>query len=191
MLPRWRRTTCPFLKRNLKRFIGGMSKLPRVSGGDVAKALGKAGFSFVRQRVATFSLPPLRGNGQDPLQKPVLRSGHLFLAGVRGVIVAGEMQQAVQRVEQNLVLHIKAVRHRMILRDGRADQNFAVGKGDDIRLGRIAEKIAMDADHGGAIDEHEFNRGQIDRQRPWKKRERRIKPPPKPTDLYRNFALLV
>jgi hypothetical protein len=101
------------------------------------------------------------------------------------------MEQAVEGVEEDFPIGFEAVRPGMIAGDGGADEDFAVGKGDDVGLGGIAEEVAVDAGDGGAIDEDDVNRGEVRREGAGKQREGGLKPPQKRTDPDRRFALPV
>jgi len=109
---------------------------------------------------------------QDTLQQSRLRPRHFLRERGRGVVVTGQVKQAMERVEQDFVPDFETIFPGAILSHGRADEDFAVGKSDDIGLGWITEEIAMHAGHGGAVDEHEVNRGEMSRQGARQKRQR-------------------
>ena len=101
------------------------------------------------------------------------------------------MEQAVERVQQNLIVELYAQLRRSIARDAWTNENLAVGKGNDVGLGRIVEEIAVNTGHGGAVDQNDVDLGEIFRERARQQRQRRLKPPPKRTDLDCCYALLV
>ncbi len=117
---------------------------------------------FLRQAATTAAL--INGAGrwltlpENLLQQPILRAGHLLCGGGGGVIVPGEMEEAVERVEKHFLFNVEAMGGSLVTRDGGADNDFAVGKGDDVGLRRIAEEVGMDAGDGGAVDEDDFDR---------------------------------
>ena len=78
---------------------------------------------------------------------------------INPMIVAGQVQQPVQGIEQHFLLHLEPVTRRPIPCHGGADENFPVGKGDHIGLGRLAEEVPVHPGHGRAIDQDEMNRG--------------------------------
>ena len=128
---------------------------------------------------------------QNPLQQLLLRDGHFLGQDRRGVVVAGEVEEAVEGVEEDFLVGFEAVFRRAITGDSGADEDFAVGKGDDVGFGGVAEDVAVDAGHGGAVDEDEVNRRELRRKRAGQEREGGLKPPQKRTDPHWNFVLLV
>ena len=97
----------------------------------------------------------------------------------------------MQAIEQDFLLHLEPIFSRAILRHGGTNQNLPIGKRDHIGLGWISKKIAVDAGHGGAIDEREVNGDEPGRERPGQQRQRRLKPLQKWTNSDWHFALLV
>ncbi len=75
------------------------------------------------------------------------------------------MKQAVQAVKQYLILQREAELARTVVSDGRADENFTIGKSDDVGLGGIVHELAVDAGNGGAVDEDDVDFREICRQR--------------------------
>jgi hypothetical protein len=128
---------------------------------------------------------------KDPAQKLVLRQFHPAPCGGRPVIVAGEVKQPVQSVEQNFLFKFETMNGGRVPRDGGAKKNLPVGEGDHVRFRRIAEEVAVDLRHGRAIDQDEINPGQGIRQEAGKKSEGALKPLPKWTKPQRHFVLLV
>ena len=88
----------------------------------------------------------------------------------------------MQAIKQDLLVELMPEFSGAFLRHGRANENFPVGKSDHVSFGWIAEKIAMHASHGRAIDQDELDLVKSLRQRPGKKRQRRFKPPQKWTN---------
>lgn len=101
------------------------------------------------------------------------------------------MQQTVQAIEQDLVLDLQVVRWRLLARDSRADDDFPIRKGDHVSLGRVVEKIGVHLRHGRAIHQDELNRVKLRRKRAGQEGEGNFKPPPKRTNPYWNFVLLI
>ena len=128
---------------------------------------------------------------QNPLQQLLLRDGHFLGQDRRGVVVAGEVEEAVEGVEEDFLVGFEAVFRRAITGDSGADEDFAVREGDDIRLGRIVHELAVDARDGGAVDQDDVDFRELRRQRARQERDRRLKPRQKRTDLNRRLALLV
>ena len=85
----------------------------------------------------------------------------------------------MQGVKQDFFFDGALVVPSLFPRHGGADEDFSVGKGDDVRLGRIVEEVVMNARHRGTIDEHEFHLVQMFRQSPGKERQGSLKPPQK------------
>ncbi len=101
------------------------------------------------------------------------------------------MKQTVEGVEKDFVVGLDLEFLRAVVRDGGANENLAIGKRDDIGLGRIVHELAVDACDGGAIDQDDVNFSEVGRQRAGQQRQRRLKPRPKRTYPDRRFALLV
>jgi len=99
--------------------------------------------------------PPL--HLKNLLQQLPLRPRHFSGQFGCGVIVTDKMQYSMQRVEQDFLLDVEPMNRRLVPRHGRANENLAVGKRDHVGLGRITEEIAMDAGHGGAINQDDFD----------------------------------
>jgi hypothetical protein len=126
------------------------------------------------------------------IQQFPLKARHFtsFLFGV--VVVSGKVEETVEGVEKDFVADFESIVVRgLCAGDGGADDDFAVGEGDDVGLGRVVEEIGMDARDGGAVDQDNLDVGQVPGQGTGKERQRRLKQPPKRTDLHWNFALLV
>ena len=101
------------------------------------------------------------------------------------------MEQAVEAVEENFVVGLEFEFLGAVVGDGGADEDFAVGKGDDVGLGGVVHELAVDARDGGAVDQDDVDFRELRRQRARQERDRRLKPRQKRTDLDRRLALLV
>ena len=101
------------------------------------------------------------------------------------------MKQPVQGVEQDFIIDRALVSLGLVPCHSRADDDFPVGKRDHVGLGWIVEEVAVDAGHGGTIDEDELDFGQMFRQGPGKEWQRGLKLPQKRTNPNWYFALLV
>ena len=73
------------------------------------------------------------------------------------IIPAGEMQQAVDDVERQFVVECLPVLHGLTRGGFRADQDFAVVEGDDVRRCRVLKEFAVDAGDLVVRDEANFD----------------------------------
>jgi len=101
------------------------------------------------------------------------------------------MEQPVQTIKQDFLIQLQSILRQAILRHGRTDHNLAVRKGNDIRLGWVAEKIAVDPSHGCSVDQDKLDLCEFRRERTRQERQRRVKPLQKQTGPHYCFALLV
>ena len=128
---------------------------------------------------------------RDFRQQLRLRLFHFLGQLGRDVVEPGEMEQPMQAIKEDFLLKLVPEFGGTVPRHGRADENLAVRKSDDIGLGRIAQEIAVDPRHGCAIDQDELEGIESFRQRPSKQRDRRLKPLQKWTNPNGCFVLLV
>jgi len=119
---------------------------------------------------------------RDLPEQAILGTGHSSGEGGGGVVEAGEMEQTVEGVEEDLVLDVQAVTVGLLACDGGADEDFPVGEGDDVGFGRVAKKIGMDLGHDAARDEDDFDYLDFLRQGTGQEGESGVKPPPKRMD---------
>ena len=56
-----------------------------------------------------------------------------------GVAIASEMEETMNNVGEELLAECQAVRSMIGGGDGRADNNFSMGKGENIGRGRVAQ----------------------------------------------------
>jgi len=75
--------------------------------------------------------------------KPVLEAAHGKGPGTGGVTVAGEMEEPVEDVGQQLIALAEAVAFAKSGGDIGTDHHFPLGKGEDISRGRIAQMAVM------------------------------------------------
>ena len=97
----------------------------------------------------------------------------------------------MQGIEEDFMLNDKAVPGRLISCHGGADQDFAIGKRDDVRLRLVPEKIGVNLRHRGSIDQDDLDDSEMRGQMAGQKRKRRLKLPQKRTDPHWHFVLLV
>ena len=79
--------------------------------------------------------------GEDFFKDGFLRGAHSAGLGGRGVVVAREMEEAVDEVEGEFGGGVVTEFLRALLGNGGADENFAVGKRDHIGGAGDAEKV--------------------------------------------------
>ncbi len=152
---------------------------------DAGARLG--GWTFFPGTVHAFTGAAAKNSPQQLL----LRSGHFFREARLRVVVAAQVEQAVEAVEERFVVEGEAVLGGLVPRDGGADEDFAVGEGDDVGLGRIAKKFRVHPGHRRAVDQHEADFAEPGRKRARKQAQRGLKLPPKWTNRHRHLVLLV
>ena len=81
------------------------------------------------------------------------------------VLVAGEMEQAVDEVAQNFAGERLVVFGGLALGDFGADDDLAVVEGDDVGGPFDVHEIAVDLVAGGIIDERDFEGGEVEQRR--------------------------
>ena len=87
----------------------------------------------------------------------MLGGGHAVLFGGGGVVVAGEVQEAVDGVEGEFGGGVVAKFAGAGGGDRGADEDFAVGEGDDIRRAGDAEEVAVDFCHGASAEDRDLD----------------------------------
>jgi len=97
---------------------------------------------------------------EDFLEDFFLGGGHSAGLGGRGVVVAGEVEEAVDDVEGEFAGGVVAEFPGAAGSDGGTDEDFAVGKCDDIGGSGDAEKVAVGLGHGARAEDCDFNGGQ-------------------------------
>ena len=77
-----------------------------------------------------------------------------------GVAIASEMEETMNNVGEELLAECQAVRSMIGGGDGRADNNFSMGKGENIGRGRVAKVNLVEATtlSGGDKDDSNFGR---------------------------------
>ncbi len=86
-----------------------------------------------------------------------MEAAHGERTSAGGVAIASEMEQAVNDVGEELLAESEAVRSMIGGGDGRADNNFSVGKGENIGRGRVAEVNLVEATTLARGDENDAN----------------------------------
>ena len=89
-----------------------------------------------------------------------MQSAHGEGAGTRGVAEAGEVEDAVENIGEEFIAKAEAVAFAESGGDLGADHDFAVGKGEDIGGGGIAQVAVVkpSAFLGGDQDDAELRR---------------------------------
>ena len=89
-----------------------------------------------------------------------MEAAHLERAVRGGVAIASEMEQAMNDVGEELLAESEAVSPMIGGGDGGADNNFSVGKGENIGRGRVVKVNLVEASAlaGGNEDDSNFGR---------------------------------
>ena len=74
-----------------------------------------------------------------------------------GVAIASEMEETMNNVGEELLAECQAVRSMIGGGDGRADNNFSMGKGENIGRGRVAKVNLVEATTLAGGDENDGN----------------------------------
>ena len=83
----------------------------------------------------------------------LLRGGHFFGLGRSEVIKAGEVQKTVDDIESEFLSRAVAKLWSACGSNGRADENLAIGKRDDIRCPRDMKKFTVHFCHGAGTED--------------------------------------
>ena len=134
---------------------------------------------------------------EDTPPDPILHAVHLCAGARRDVVVAVQVQQAVDDVEREFPEHIMPVLRRLHEGGVRAHDDFAVIKSDHIRRARLAHELHVDTrDDGIAHDGHLDRRDLFQRKQPVARvahalRERHCRKLPEPLPIEADAALPV
>ena len=86
--------------------------------------------------------------------------GHAFFFVGGDVVVAGEVQEAVDGVEGEFGGGVVAELPGAFGGNGSANENFAVGEGDHIRRAGDSKKVAVDSRHRARAKDRDLDAGE-------------------------------